>query len=130
MNSFYGTFLNCSFVLLWVRSSKRLHSKVSLLKARKASKAQEEILTCALQNGCSKVGKILGESQCWSSVLETLSCNFIKIGLHRWHFPRKLPTFFGQTITQKHLGRLIWEDVHQIIIVRQGNCGSVIGKLL
>ena len=93
MNAFSGTFLNCSFVILLVASSKRLHSKASLLKTGKASKVQEEILTCALQNG-----------GCWSPVLEILPCNFIKIGLHRSHFPRKLPTFFGQKVSQKHLG--------------------------
>ena len=62
MNTFSGTFLsNCSFVLLQVASSKRLHSKTSLLKTRKTSKDQEEILTSALQNDCSKIGKILGK---------------------------------------------------------------------
>ena len=71
MNSFPGKFLsNCSFVLLWVASSERLHSKASLLKTRIASKDQEEMLTCALQNGYSKIGKALGESLCPSSVLE------------------------------------------------------------
>ena len=105
MNPFSGIFLsNCSFVLMGGESSKRLHSKASLLKARKTSKDQEEILTCALQSGCSKIGKILRKNLCGSPVLEMLSCNFIKTGLYRRHFPRKQPTFFGQTISQKHLG--------------------------
>ena len=104
MNLLSGMYLSsCSFVPLWVASSKRQHSKAYLLKTRKASKDQEGILTCAIQNGCSKIGKILGKSLCRSLVLETLSCNFIKTGLHRWHFPRKIPTFVGQTILQKHL---------------------------
>ena len=77
-------------------SSKRLHGKASLLKTRKASKEQEELLTCAVQNG-SKVGKILGKRLCQSSVLETF-CNFIKTGLQRRNFPRRQATFFGQTI--------------------------------
>ena len=60
MKTFSGTFLsNCSVVLLRVASSKRLHSKASLLKTRKTSKDQEEILTSALQNYCSKIEKIL-----------------------------------------------------------------------
>ena len=87
MNPFSGTFLsNCSFVPLLVASSKRLYSKSGLLNTGKASKDQEEILTFALQNGCSKIGKILGKSLCRNPVLET-SCNFIKTGLHRRHFP-------------------------------------------
>ena len=95
MNPFSGTFLNnCSFVLLWVASFKRLRCKASPSKSRKASKNQEEILTCALQNDCSKIAKILGKSLCQSPVLETLSCNFIKTGLQRWHFPRKFVTYF------------------------------------
>ena len=62
MNPFSGKFLSkYSFMLLWVASSERLHSKATLLKTRKASKDQEEILTCALQNGCSKIGKAVGE---------------------------------------------------------------------
>ena len=62
MNPFSGMFLsNRSFVLLRVASSKRLHSKASLLKTRKTSKDQEEILTSALQNYCSKIGKIIGK---------------------------------------------------------------------
>ena len=61
MNPFSETFLNSSFVILSVASSKRLHSEASLLKTRKASKVQEELLTCALQNGGSKIGKILGK---------------------------------------------------------------------
>ena len=110
MNPFSGKFLsNCSFVFLWVTSSERLHSKVILLKIRKAYKDQEEILTCALQNGCSKIGKALGESLFRSPVLQKLSCNFIKTGLHRWHFPRKVPIVFGQTISQKHLWTIDWK---------------------
>ena len=35
-------------------------------------KDQEEILTCALQNGCSKIGKILGKSPCRSPASKTL----------------------------------------------------------
>ena len=63
-------------------SFERLHSKASPLKIRKASKDQEEIFTCALKNGCSKIGKALGESLClkkltvknlwWSSLIVKL----------------------------------------------------------
>ena len=66
-------------------SFKRLRSKAFLIKTRKTSKDQEEILSCALQNGCSKIGKNLGKRQCRSPVLEMLSCYFIKTGLHLWH---------------------------------------------
>ena len=52
--------------------SEKLHSKDSLLRIRKASKDQKEILACALWNG-----------PCWSPVLKTLPCNFIETGLHR-----------------------------------------------
>ena len=86
-------------------SSGKLHSKACLLETRKASKDHEEILTCALQNGCSKIGKILGKNLCRSPVLETLPCDFIKIGFHHYHFPRKLPACFDQAILQKHLRR-------------------------
>ena len=62
MNSFSGKFLsNRSPGLLWLASSKRLNSKASLLKTRKESKGLKEILTCALQNGYSKIGKAEGE---------------------------------------------------------------------
>ena len=37
------------------------------------------------------------------SRLETLSCGFIKTGLHRWHFPGNLPTFGDEIVSQKHL---------------------------
>ena len=110
MNPFYGTFLsNCSFVHLWLTSSKKLRS--FSVKTRKASKVHKDILTCALQSGCSKTGKILGKSLCRIPVLETLSCNFIKTGLHHWHFPRKLPNFFGQTFHKNTSEQLIWKGV-------------------
>ena len=54
-------------------SSERLYSKASPLKTWKASEDQEETLTCPLQNGCSKIGKVLGKSLRRSSVLETFS---------------------------------------------------------
>ena len=69
-------------MLLCVASSGKLHSKACLLETRKASKDHEEILTCALQNGCSKTGKILGKNLCLSPVSETLPRNFIEIGFH------------------------------------------------
>ena len=125
MNPFSRTFLsNCSLVRLWVARSKRLHNKASQLKTRKAFKDQEEILTCALQNGCSKIGKIPGKSLCWSLALETLPCNFIKTGLHRWDSSRELSTLFGQTISQKHLRttdmNVLICLVSQIIIASSG----------
>ena len=52
--------------------------------------------------------EILEKSLCRSPVLETLCCNFVKTGLHRWHFPRKLAPFFGQTISQKHRWTTDW----------------------
>ena len=113
MNPFSETVLsNCSLVLLWVASSKRLHSNAYLLKARKASKDQEEIITSALQNDCSKIGKIPGKGQCWGPVLKMLSCNFIKTGLHDRYFSSEPPTFLGQTISQNTSERLIWKGVN------------------
>ena len=85
-------------------SSKRLHSNAYLLKVRKAPKDQEEIITSALQNDCSKIGKIPRKGQCRGPVFKMLSCNFIKTGLHDRYFSRKPSTFLGQTISQKHLG--------------------------
>ena len=99
MNSFSEKFpSNCSFGLLWVASSERLHSKDSQLKTRKESKGLKEIVACVLQNGYSKIEKAQGERLGRSSVFENLPCNFIKTELHRWHFPRNVPTFFGQSI--------------------------------
>ena len=113
MNLFSETLLsNCSFVLLWVASSKRLHSKASLLKTRKVSKDQEGILTCALQNGCSKIGKIPEKSLCRSSVLETLSCNFFKSGFHRWHFLGNLRLFLAKQFHKSNSEELIGKGVH------------------
>ena len=93
-------------MLLGVASSKRLHSKAFLLKTRKASKDEEEILICALQNGCSKTGEILGKSQCRSPILETMSCTFMKTGLHRCHFPRKQPTFLAKQFQENTSARV------------------------
>ena len=53
------------------------NNKASLLKTRRASQDQKEILACAQQNSCSKVGKAQGELLCRSPVLETLPSNFI-----------------------------------------------------
>ena len=113
MNPFSGKFLsNCSFVLLWAASSERLHSKASLLKARKASKDQKEMLAYALENGRSKTGKAQGVRLCRSPVLETLPCDFIKTRFRCWHFPKNVPTFFGQAILQNNSKRLIGKGVH------------------
>ena len=77
--SFSGTFLsNCSFVLLWVAGSERLHSKASLLKTTKAYKDQ------------SKTGKAQRERLYCGPVLEALPCNFIKTGFHHQEFSDKL----------------------------------------
>ena len=115
MNHFSGKFLsNCSFVLLSVASSERLHSKTSLLETREASKEQKEKLACAPQNDCSKIGKPQRESLRRGSVLETLPCNFIKTGLHHWYFLRNVPTFFGQAISQNTYERLLRKAVHLI----------------
>ena len=113
MNPFSGSFLsNCSFELLWVAGSERLHSKASLLKTRKASRDQKEMLVCALDNGCCKTGKAQGERRCQTSGLETLPCDFIRTGFHRWHFPKNIPIFFGQAISQNISERLTGKDVH------------------
>ena len=121
MNHFSGKFLsNCSFVLLWVGSSERLHNKATLLKTRKASKVQEEILTCALYVLCRSPRNVFSRRS-----LETLSCNFIKTGLHRWHFPRKVPTFFWlnnftKTPPNNWLERVFIYLVSKIIIASAG----------
>ena len=82
-----------------------------LLKTMKTSKDQEKIHACALQNGCSKIWKVLGKSLCRSPVLEMLSCIFIKTGLHRWHFSRKLPTFWANQFHRNTSERLIGKGV-------------------
>ena len=110
---FSGKFLsNCSFMLLWVKGSERLRSTASLLKTKKASKDQKEILACALENGYAKTGKAQKERLCRSPVLETLSGNFFKTGLHRWYFPKNVPTFFGKATSQSISERLIRKDVY------------------
>ena len=91
----------------WSTMLKQRWSNFEMLTG-KASKYMEEILICAVQNGSSRIGKILEKSLCRSPVLETLCCNFVKTGLHRWHFPRKLAPFFGQTISQKHRWTTDW----------------------
>ena len=59
---------------------QKTKQQASLLKPRKESEGQKEILACGLQNVCSKIGKAQGECLCRSSVLEMLPCNFIKTG--------------------------------------------------
>ena len=130
MNPFSGKFQsNYSFVFLGVADFERLH--------RKASKDQKEILVCALQYSCSKLGKAQGERLLRSPVLESLPCNFIKTGLHRWHFPRNVPTFLDQAISQNTFKILIGKGVHLFSESHhycfervQGNCRSVIGEVL
>lgn len=54
-------------MLHWESGSERLQSKTSLLKTRKAFKNQEEIFTCALENGHSKkIGEASGKCPCES----------------------------------------------------------------
>ena len=67
---------------------------------------------CALQNSCSRIGKGVGERLWWSPVLETLSCNFNKTGLHHWHFPRNFPTFLDKQFHKTTSERLIGKGVH------------------
>ena len=119
MNPFSGKFLsNCSFVLLLVAGSERLHTKTSLWKARKAPKDQKKIFACALENGYPETGKAQGERLCRSLVLETIPCDLIKIGFHHWYFLKNVPTFFGQAISQNISERLIGKEVI-ICLVRQ-----------
>ena len=110
--------------MCWLGSSEGVNSKASLLKTRKESKGLKEIIACALQNGYSKIKKAQGERLCRSSVLETLPCNFIKTELHRWHFPRNVLTFFGQSIHKTPLSdwleRVFICLVSQIIIALAG----------
>ena len=47
-------------------------------KIKKASKDQEEILKCALQNDCSKIRKALGESLFWIPVLDPVLENSLE----------------------------------------------------
>ena len=109
LGSFWVTVLSCTCE--W-QVPKRLHSKASSLKTRKASKGQEEILTCALQNGCSKIGKILGKSLCRSPVLETLSCNFIKKGSTADIFLINFRLFLAKQFHKNTSASLIKKGVH------------------
>ena len=125
MNPFSGTSLsNCTFLLLWVAKSKRL-----LLKTRKTSKGQEEILACTLQNDSSKTGKILGKSLCRSPVLETLSCNFIKQGSTAGILLGDFRLFGVKQFHKTTFERLIGKSVH-LLLLQQGNCQSVVGNVL
>ena len=111
---------------------KWLQGKASLLKARKASKNQKEILACALENGCSKYGNAQREHLCRSPVLETLPCNFIKTGFHHWYFPKNVPTIFSQATSQnisKRSERVIEKGVNlfsqdKSLLLLQSNCRS------
>ena len=53
------------------------------------------LVTCSkrLHGGCSKTAKAQRGRLCQSLVLETLLCISIKAALHRWDFPRNVPTF-------------------------------------
>ena len=70
-------------------------------------------MVCALQKSYFKTGKVQGEHLCRNPVLETLPCIFIKIGLRRWHFPRNVPTFFDQAISQNTFGK----DAHLFTLI-------------
>ena len=119
MNHFLASFWITVFffVVLWVASSERLHSKASLLKTRKASKNQKEILACTLGNDCSKTGKAQRERLCRSPVLEMLPCNFIKTGFHGWYFLKNVPTFSAKLLHKIHMN--YWLERVFICLVRQ-----------
>ena len=76
-------------------SSERLHSKAFLLKTKKVFKHQKEILACRF-----KIGNTQGQSSCRSPILQTLPCNYIKSGLHHWHFAWNCPTFQRNYFTE------------------------------
>ena len=134
MNPFPVNFpSNYTFVFLWVASSERLQSKTTLLKTRKAYKNQEELLICVLQNGCSKIGRSLGESLSQSPVLETLSCNFIKkqgwtADIFFGKFRLFLVKQFHKTSLNDWLERVLICLVSQIIIASAGQMLKCVRK--
>ena len=83
-------------MLLQITGSERLSRKAFLLKSRKVSKDQKEILACALQNGCLKfISKAQGKCPCCNLVSETSHWDYIKMRLHVWHCFRNISTFFS-----------------------------------
>ena len=80
MNFFSGKFLSNVFRAPVSGKFQKTKQQASLLKPRKESEGQKEILACGLQNGCSKIAKAQGECLCRSPVLEMLPRNFIKTG--------------------------------------------------
>ena len=85
-------------------SSEKLHSEASLLKTRKASNDQKEIISCSLQNSCSILGKAI---------------MLLKQGFINDIFPEMLRLFsaqlFHKILLNDSLGRMFICLVSQII---------------
>ena len=85
----------------------------ALLKTMITYEDQKEKFACALQNSCSVIiRKPQGKRLSQSAVSETFSYGLLKTDLHRWHFFRNVPAFFGETISQSTSERLIKKDIY------------------
>ena len=109
MGSFWVTVFSCFCEWQVPKTTHQSFSVKDNERIKRKSEDQKEIFTCALQNGCSEIGKAQGERLCRSPVLETLPTSFIKAGLHPWHFSRNVLTFFGKIISQKYLWTTDWK---------------------
>ena len=64
------------------------------------SEDQKEKFTCTLQNAYPiMIGKAEGKRLCQSLVSETFPYGLLKTELHRLHFSRNVPAFFGEAIS-------------------------------
>ena len=64
------------------------------------SEDQKEKFVCAPQNPYPIIiGKIQGKRLCQIPVSETFSYGLLKTELHRWHFSRNIPAYFGEAIS-------------------------------
>ena len=138
MNSFSGTFLsNCFFVLLWVESLKRLHSKASLLKTRNAYPANTSTLNQRWNNAdrqCSLTlfqRWYLVENESWADVyLSTLFQCFnvekTSIKLRRFNLD-ELMLFQCWNLVKNES----WTDVHLSTLFQrwQNNVETTLSKL-
>ena len=72
----------------------------ALRKAMIISEDQKEKIACTLQNAyLVMIGKAEGKRLCQSLVSETFPYGLLKTELHRLHFSRNVPAFFGEAIS-------------------------------
>ena len=83
-------------------------------------KYQKEVYTCSLENYCSKKNP---------EKFDSLPRDFIETRRHRWYFPKNIPFFTREAISQNRSKSLIVKDVYLLEISNKycfrrpnGNC--------